>query len=123
MRFATILAFGLVAAGLLAAPAARADEAGEKVFKKYCTACHATEAGKNKVGPSLAGILGRKAGTVPGFQYSDANKNSGVVWDEEKLETYLADPKKFMPGNKMVFAGIKKEDERKAVVAYLKDAK
>jgi cytochrome c len=123
MRFATILAFGCLSLGLLAAPAARADEAGEKVFKKYCTACHTTEAGKNKVGPSLAGIVGRKAGTVPGFQYSDANKNSGVTWDEATLDTYLVDPKKFMPGNKMVFAGMKKEDERKAVVAYLKASK
>jgi cytochrome c len=123
MRLATILGFGLAAVTLLAGADARADGAGEKVFKKYCTACHTTEAGKNKVGPSLAGIIGRKAGTVEGFSYSDANKNSGVVWDEANLDTYLVDPKKFMPGTKMVFAGMKKEAERKALVAYLKNAK
>ena len=89
---------------LLAAAAApvRADEEGEKVFKKYCSACHTVEAGKNKVGPSLAGIVGRKAGSVPGFTYSEANKTSGVEWDAAKLDDYLTDPKKFMPGNKMV---------------------
>lgn len=123
MRLAKTLGFGLLAAGLLTAVPTRADEAGEKVFKKYCTACHTTEAGKNKVGPSLAGIVGRKAGSVPGFQYSEANKASGVSWDEATLDTYLVDPKKFMPGTKMVFAGVKKEDERKALIAYLKEAK
>lgn len=105
----------------IAAGTARADEAGEKVFKKYCTACHTVEAGKNKVGPSLAGIVGRPAGTAPGFNYSDANKKSGVVWDEAKLDQYLIDPKAFIPGTKMVFTGIRKEDERKTLIAYLKE--
>lgn len=100
--------------------AALADEDGEKVFKKYCTTCHTVEAGKNKIGPSLAGIIGRKSGSVPGFSYSDANKNSGVVWDEAKLDQYLTDPKAFMPNNKMTFVGLKKAEERTAVIGYLK---
>jgi len=114
---------GLVAvtAVLASASVARADnEAGEKAYKKYCGACHTTEAGKNRVGPSLAGIVGRTAGSVSAFAYSAANKDSGVVWTEDKLDTYLADPKAAMPGNKMTFAGIKDATERAAVVAYLK---
>ncbi|HEX7967040.1 MAG TPA: cytochrome c family protein, partial [Stellaceae bacterium] len=85
--------------------------------------CHTVEAGKNKIGPSLAGIVGRKAGTAPGFSYSDANKKSGVTWDEATLDAYLTDPRKFMPGTKMVFAGLKNPDDRKAIIAYLKEHK
>jgi cytochrome c len=122
MRLSTIAAASLVAVFSVAGSAyAQAD--GEKVFKKYCTACHTVEAGKNRVGPSLAGIVGRKAGTVPGFSYSDANKNSGVVWDAENLDEYLQNPKKFMPGTKMIFAGIRKAEERKALISYLEEQK
>lgn len=113
------LSFALV----LAASADGAQEASDKAFKKLCTVCHTIEAGKNKVGPSLAGILGRKAGTIDGFRYSEANQKSDVVWDEAKLDVYLEDPKKFMPGNKMGFNGVKNADERKEIVAYLKAAK
>jgi cytochrome c len=108
-----------LAAVLAATGVARADEDGEKVFKKYCTACHTVEPGKNKIGPSLSGVVGRKAGTAPGFQYSDAMKNSGITWSDEELEKYLADPKATVPGNKMAFAGVKKADERKAVIEFL----
>ncbi|MCC6466803.1 MAG: cytochrome c family protein [Alphaproteobacteria bacterium] len=110
-----VLAFGSFAA--------RADEAGEKAFKKNCATCHTIEAGKNRVGPSLHGIIGRPAGQVAGFKYSDANAKSGVVFDEKFLDTYLTDPKAAMPGNKMVFNGVKNEQERKAVIEYLKAAK
>ena len=105
------------------APRAQAQDAGEVVFKRYCGVCHTVEAGKNKIGPSLAGIVGRKAGTVPGFNYTEANKNSGVTWDEEKLDTYLIDPRKFIPGTKMLFAGLKNPDDRTALIAYLKQQK
>jgi cytochrome c len=106
-----------------AAPGAKAQDAGEAVFKRYCAVCHSVEAGKNKIGPSLAGIIGRKAGSVPGYSYTDANKNSGVTWDDNNLDTYLTDPKKFIPGTKMLFAGVKSDDDRKALIAYLKQQK
>ncbi|MBL8700232.1 MAG: cytochrome c family protein [Alphaproteobacteria bacterium] len=113
----------LALAGLAFAAPARADEAGEKAFKKHCATCHTVEAGKNRVGPSLHGVFGRPAGQVAGFKYSDANAKSGVTFDEKFLETYLTDPKAAMPGNKMVFNGVRNENERKAIIEYLKEAK
>ncbi len=98
---------------------ARADDTGEAVFKKNCAICHTVEPGKNKIGPTLFGVVGRKAGTVPGFSYSDANKTSGVTWDQKTLDTYLTDPRKFIPGTKMVFAGLKSAEDRKALIEYL----
>src|SRR5215467_15970876 len=94
---------------------------GEKIFAK-CKACHTVEAGKNKVGPSLAGVVGRKAGTAEGFNYSDAMKNSGLTWDEATLNTYLTGPKKLVPGTKMAFPGLPNEQDRLDVIAYLKSA-
>jgi cytochrome c len=73
---------------------AAAEEAGETLFKKNCAICHTLEAGKNKIGPSLAGVVGRKAGSVPGFAYSAANKNSGDIWDAQTLDIYLTDPRR-----------------------------
>ena len=90
---------------------------GESVFKK-CKACHGLD-GKNKVGPALNGVVGRKAGSVEGFNYSDAMKNSGKTWDAATLDAYLADPKANIPGNKMVFVGVKDEKDRKDLIAYL----
>jgi cytochrome c len=121
MGRSSLAALSVAALTLVAlAPRAEAQDAGETVFKRYCAVCHTVEAGKNKIGPSLAGILGRKAGSVPGYTYTDANKNSGVTWDEQNLDTYLIDPKKFVPGTKMLFAGVKNDDDRKALIAYLK---
>ncbi len=98
-------------------------EAGEDVFKK-CRACHDVGPdAKNKVGPVLNGLLGRKSGTIAGFAYSDANKNSNVTWDEATFLKYIEDPRAFMPGNKMAFAGLKDEQDRKDVLAYLKKFK
>jgi len=113
----------VIAAFLAAGSGAEAQDAGEALFKRHCAICHTVEAGKNKIGPSLAGILGRKAGSVPGYSYTDANKNSGVTWDEHNLDTYLTDPKKFIPGTKMLFTGLKNEGERSALIAYLKQQK
>jgi cytochrome c len=97
--------------------------AGEKVFNK-CKACHAVGDGaKNKVGPELNGIVGRTAGSADGFKYSDAmlaKKAEGMVWTEEAIDTYLTKPKDYIPGNKMSFPGLKKEDDRANVIAYLK---
>lgn len=110
---------------LMTQPAlAQADaENGKEVFKS-CRACHQVGDGaKNGIGPSLNGILGRKAGTINGFNYSDVNKQAGekgLVWTEEKMLDYLKDPAAFMPGNKMTFAGVKDEADRRDLVAYLK---
>ena len=101
----------------------RAEEEGERIFRSTCGICHTVQPGQNRVGPSLAGIVGRKAGTASGFNYSEVNKNSDIVWDEAQLDSYLADPKQFMRGNRMMYAGMKDAERRKALIAYLRDAK
>lgn len=94
--------------------------AGEASFRK-CAACHSVgEGATNKVGPVLNGLDGRKAGTVAGFNYSDANKNSGITWNEETFKEYIKDPRAKIPGTKMVFPGIKNEKEATDLWAYLK---
>lgn len=93
--------------------------AGEKAFGQ-CRACHQVVAGKNGLGPSLAGIVGRTAGQVTGFNYSAANKASGTVWNEDALYAFLEAPQKVMPGTKMAYAGMKKPQDRADVIAYLK---
>ncbi len=104
----------------VAAALAQDVAAGETSFKK-CLACHAVgESAKNKVGPVLNGLDGRKSGTVTGFSYTDANKNSGIVWNEASFKEYIKDPKAKIPGTKMVFAGIKNEREANDLWAYLK---
>ena len=107
----------------LAVPSAHAADsaAGKKVFAK-CKSCHEVDKEKNKVGPSLKGLLGRAAGTVEGFKYSDAMKSSGITWNEDTLTTYLADPKAMVPGTKMVFTGLKKPEDIENVIEYLKEA-
>jgi cytochrome c len=103
------------------APVFSADpESGEKVFKR-CLVCHTVgEDAKPGVGPVLNGLLGRKAGTYPGFKYTEANKNSGLVWDEATLANYLKNPRAAIPGTSMTFIGIKKDEEIEDLIAYLK---
>eukprot|EP00501_MAST-03F_sp_TOSAG23-6_P001181 GSMAST32.ASY1.ANO1.1225.1 assembled CDS len=97
---------------------------GLKIFKTKCSQCHvADHAGVNKQGPNLHGLIGRHSGSVDGFSYSKANKDSGVTWDHKTLFDYLKAPKKFMPGTKMVFAGLKKASDRRNLIAYLDSQK
>ena len=95
-------------------------EKGANSFKK-CLPCHSIGPGaKNKIGPELNGLDGRKAGSVPNFNYSDTNKNSGIVWDEATFKEYIKDPRAKIPGTKMTFPGIKNEQEINDLWAYLK---
>lgn len=94
--------------------------AGPPQAFNQCTACHSTAPGKTIIGPSLAGVYGHKAGQVPGFQFSDAMKNSGMVLNEKNLDAFLANPAAKVPGTTMVFAGVKDEEQREAIIDYLK---
>ncbi len=94
---------------------------GKKVFNK-CKACHNIDKDKNKVGPHLVGIFGREAGALEDFKYSDAMKNSGVVWDAETLTAYVKKPKEFIEDTKMNFAGVKKDKQIVDLIAYMEDA-
>jgi cytochrome c len=102
-------------------PSSGDPEAGEVIFKQ-CAACHSLDPDTNKQGPTLAGIFGRRAGTVEDFNYSDANKNSGIVWNENILRKYLAAPQAVVPGTKMTFIGLKDPQQVEDVIAYLKEA-
>jgi cytochrome c len=114
-----VLSAALILIGLGSAQAQDAA-AGEKVFAQ-CRACHQVgPAAKNAVGPVLNGLFGRKAGTVEGYNYSPANKNSGLTWDEATFRDYIKDPRAKIPGTKMVYAGLKDEQRINDLIAYLK---
>ena len=114
----------VMAAAMLAASAGAAAAqdaaAGEQSFKSKCFACHSIGDGaKNKVGPVLNGLDGRKSGTVEGYSYSDGNKNSGITWNKDQFLDYIKDPKAKIPNTKMAFAGIKNEKEANDLWAFL----
>ena len=121
MKFMAILGMALMLA--MSGGSAQAGDAskGKKVFKK-CKACHSVKAGKKKVGPTLHGIMGKKAAQMKKFKYSKAMKKSGVTWDEATLDKFLTKPKKFMKGTKMSFGGLKKKKDRDNVIAYIIEA-
>ena len=114
----------LIAALMLLAGAARADgdaARGEKRFEE-CATCHTIERGVNNVGPSLHGVVGRKAGEIADFRYSPAMKRSGITWTAQTLDMFIADPQKEVPGNRMPFAGMPDAGERADLIAYLMKA-
>jgi cytochrome c len=110
----------MMLAGSVSAASAQDAALGEKIFAR-CKACHQIgEGAKDAVGPVLNGVVGRKAGTYPDYAYSDANKNSGITWDEATLKEYLKNPRAKVPGTKMIFPGLPKDEDIDNVIAYLK---
>jgi cytochrome c2 len=118
MKRLVVSAALILFAGAAPALAAGDVEAGKAVFKK-CVACHAVEPGKNKIGPSLFGVVGRASASVEGFNYSTAMKATNKTWDDPTLHQYLEAPAKMVPGTKMAFPGLKEEKDRDDVIAYL----
>jgi cytochrome c len=114
------LAAMILLAGLTVTAQAQDADAGQKVFA-VCRACHQVgETAKNGVGPKLNGLFGRKSGSIEGYNYSEANKNSGITWDETVFAEYIKDPRAKIPGTKMVYAGLKDEQRTKDLIAFLK---
>jgi len=122
-----LLTLGLAAAlSITSAGTIAADDAeiakGKRQFNK-CRACHTlTDNGKKRQGPHLASLLGRASASIDGFKYSDALKNANLTWDEATLDAWLQSPRKYLPGNRMVFVGLRKPADRAALIAYLKEA-
>ena len=120
MKTSTLSALVVVTALTAASGALAQDAAAGKTSFNKCLACHAIgEGAKNKVGPELNGLDGRHSGTAPGYNYTDANKNSGITWNKDQFLEYIKDPKAKIPGTKMVFAGIKNETEANNLWAYV----
>jgi cytochrome c len=120
MKKTTVSALIVIASSVAASAALAQDAAAGKTVFGKCLACHAVgEGAKNKVGPELNGLDGRKAGTAPDYSYSDANKNSGIAWNEAEFKEYIKDPKAKVPGTKMIFAGIKNEKDVGDLWAYV----
>lgn len=118
-----VLVLAALTAVIAAPSGSRAADlaAGKEAFNK-CRACHSLEKDKSLIGPSLYGLFGRTAGSVRGFSYSEANKKSGIVWNEKTLMEYLKKPQAMVPGTKMIFAGIRSKRERENLIAFLKQA-
>lgn len=112
----------LMSAGLLLPAAASAQQAdGERLFRQRCSACHTMDAGQNKVGPHLSSVVGRAAGSVEGARYSAAMRESGIVWDAQSLDTFLAAPRQMVQGTTMT-VGLPNAEQRAAIIAYLEGA-
>lgn len=112
----------IVAGGLAFSASANADgdpDRGKRIYNK-CRACHVVDKEKNRVGPHLVGLFGRESGTVEGFRYSPAMKKAKITWNDESLSSYLENPRKYLKGTRMSFAGLKKEKDRNDLIAYLK---
>ena len=120
LLIAAAIVFAMTVGGASSSQSADVAQ-GEQVFKK-CERCHTLNPGALREGPNLHGMFGRKAGTAPGWTYSEAMKNSNVVWTRETLDAYLAKPKEFMPDSTMNFPGLRKPEDREAVITYLEQA-
>lgn len=116
-KTSAILAVAALALGAQASAAAAAD--GSDVFDTNCAVCHSTDPGTNKLGPSLAGVVGRKSASLSDYSYSPAMMKAGLTWDKATLDKYLTDPQAMVPGTKMLFPGLKDADDRKALIDYL----
>ena len=121
MRVMRLISAAVIVAAAGAAHAQGDAAQGEKRFEE-CSSCHATERGVNGVGPSLHGVLDRKAGEVADFRYSPALKRSGITWTAQKLDEFLADPQKLVPANRMPYAGMPDAHDRANLIAYLQKA-
>jgi cytochrome c len=110
---------GLMLAGSATAALAADPAAGEKIFKAQCGICHAVAAGENRIGPTLFGVFGRPAGSVPGFNYTADHRKLAIIWDVANLDKYLTNPRAMVPDTSMVYAGLKDDAERADLVAYL----
>jgi cytochrome c len=120
MKKLTLYALAVIVSSVTASAAFAQDVAAGKSSFNKCLACHAIgEGARNKVGPELNGLNGRKSGMAPDYSYSDANKNSGISWSEAEFKDYIRDPKAKIPGTKMIFAGIKNETEINNLWAFL----
>jgi cytochrome c len=122
---AAALAALLAGLGPMPVPAQQPDpelvDKGERVFRR-CQSCHLVDQARNRVGPHLVGIFGRPAASVEGFNYSAAMRESGIVWDAESIAAYIRDPRGYIPGNRMAFAGLRRDEDVDAVIAYLRAA-
>ena len=110
---------GLMLAGSATAALAADPAAGQQIFKAQCSICHSVAPGVNSIGPTLFGVVGRLAGSVPGFQYTAEHKKLGVTWDAASLDKYLTNPAAMVPDTTMIYAGLKDEDQRADLIAYL----
>jgi cytochrome c len=117
-NFVAAVLFTALSAFALQAQAAD-PAAGKSVFNANCSICHSVQPGKNLVGPSLFGIMGRKTGSIPGFHYSPANQNANITWDPATLDKYLQSPRAVIPGTIMTYAGLKDDTKRADLIAYL----
>jgi cytochrome c len=114
-----IVIAGLLLAGYANAALAADPAAGQKVFKTQCSICHAVAPGQNRIGPTLFGVVGRMAGSIPGFNYTADHKKLGVTWDAATLDKYLTNPRAMVPDTSMIYPGLKNDAQRADLIAYL----
>lgn len=110
---------GTAVVGMTVTAHAADPAAGKSAFNSYCSICHSPQSGRNMVGPSLFGVVGRKTGSVPGFHYSPANQGANLTWDEATLDKYLQSPRTVIPGTTMTYSGLKDDAKRADLIAYL----